>query len=323
MFLVSMKARLFILIFFTHTALYCQKLELVQPVRFLALGDSYTTGMAVDADQSWPNQLFARLAKAGYMTDMLQIIAQAGWTTEDLTEAIRQESPDLNFDFNLVSLLIGVNNQYQGMSVDLYEKEFEELLVTALSLAQGRKEGVFVISIPDYAYTPFGGGHSYISEGIDLYNNANRKITEKYEVTYFDLTFISRMGLDNPELVAVDKLHPSALMYKLWVDKIMDHLNSNNTTQAIADKILVSDGIKLFPNPASGNISFIITSGNNSAKNVLSIYALSGKLLFRKNDLPLQLFDKYTVGLPEMNEGFYLFELITETERYVSKMIIR
>jgi lysophospholipase L1-like esterase len=318
-----MKAGLFILGFFIHTALYSQKLELVQPVRFLALGDSYTSGIAVDVDKTWPNQLFERMSEAGYLTDMIRIIAQAGWTTEDLTEAIRQERPDLNFDFNLVSLLIGVNNQYQGMSVDLYEKEFEELLVTAVSLALGRTEGVFVISIPDYAYTPFGGGRSYISEGIDLYNNANRKIAAKYGVTYFDLTFISRMGLDNPELVAVDKLHPSALMYKLWVDKIMDHLNSNNTTQAISDKTLVSDGITLFPNPASGNISFIITSGNNSAKNVLSIYNLSGKLFFRQKDLPLQLFDIVTIGLPELNEGFYLFELITEKGRYVSKMIVR
>lgn len=316
-----MKARLFLFTFFINTILYSQKLELIQPVRFLALGDSYTAGIAVDIDQSWPNQLFAKLAASGYNTNRIQIIAQAGWTTEDLLEAIRQDSPD--FDYNLISLLIGVNNHYQGMSVNLYEKEFEELLVTALRLAQGRKEGVFVISIPDYAYTPFGAGSNYISEGVDLYNSANRKVAEKYGVTYFDFTFISRMGLENPELVAVDKLHPSALMYKLWVDKIMDHLNSNNTTQSITDKILISEGIKLFPMPASGNISFIITSGNNSVKNILSIYTLSGKLLFRQEDLPLQLFEKVTVRLPELNEGFYLFELITETGRYVSKMIVK
>jgi len=312
---------LFILSLFLQATLYSQQLELVQPVRFLALGDSYTTGIAVDPSQNWPGQLFTRLTESGYQTDKIQIIAQAGWTTEDLAGAIRQES--LQNDFNMVGLLIGVNNQYQGVTVDLYEKEFEELLVTSINLAQGRKEGVFVISIPDYAFTPFGNGQSNISAGIDMYNNANSKIARKYGVTYFDLTFISRFGLESPELVAIDKLHPSALMYKLWVDKIMEHINAYNTTQDIEDKTLVSSGITIFPNPASDNISIMLSSNEISVKNTFSIYTLSGKVVFRKNDLSFQLSDIITVGLPELNEGFYLAELVTGSKKFIAKMIIK
>ena len=120
-----MKVRLFIFIFFVHASLFSQHLELVQPVRFLALGDSYTAGIAVDPSQSWPNQLFDRLNGSGFNTEKLQILAQAGWTTEDLAAAIREGN--LQTDFNLVALLIGVNNQYQGVEVDLYEKDFEAL----------------------------------------------------------------------------------------------------------------------------------------------------------------------------------------------------
>ena len=125
----------------------------------------------------------------------------------------------------MVSLLIGVNNQYQKKSVDSYRPEFEELLKMAITLAGGKKENVFVVSIPDYGYTPFGKpNQAEISNAIDEYNSANKLITEKIGVKYINITDLTRKGLDNAEYVASDGLHPSGKMYALWVEKIIPTL---------------------------------------------------------------------------------------------------
>lgn len=121
----------------------------------------------------------------------------------------------------MVSLLIGVNNQYQGKSVESYRPEFEELLLKAIELAGKNKDRVFVVSIPDYGYTPFGREKQpLISAAIDAYNAANREIAEKHGVRYFYITDLTRKGLDDPSLVAPDGLHPSGKMYALWAEHI-------------------------------------------------------------------------------------------------------
>ena len=126
-----------------------------------------------------------------------------------------------------MSLLIGVNNQYQRTALEKYPEEFLELLETAIELAGGEKGKVMVLSIPDYAYTPFGqqaGNSEIISKEIDIYNAINKKISDSLEVAYFDITPISRQGLNNPALVASDGLHPSGEMYRLWVDLMVDRV---------------------------------------------------------------------------------------------------
>ncbi|HMR57304.1 MAG TPA: GDSL-type esterase/lipase family protein, partial [Cyclobacteriaceae bacterium] len=124
-------------------------------------------------------------------------------------------------------LLIGVNNQYQGKPILVYEREFEELLQTAIKLARGKKEKVFVVSIPDYGYTPFGKPkQEKISEALDQYNAINKRIAEKFGVTYFNITGISRKGFDDPDLVAADGLHPSGKMYAQWVEVIYSTLKN-------------------------------------------------------------------------------------------------
>lgn len=204
-------------------AIFCnghsQKIKIAEPVRFLALGDSYTIGQSVAVSERWPVQLEMALVYQGINVQETRIIAQTGWRTDNLKNAVNSQQPLTGY--NLVSLLIGVNNQYQGGSLDTYAIEFEELLNTAISLAGGIKDHVFVLSIPDYAYTPFGNGSAYISDQIDLFNTVNRQITENYGVSYIDITPISRNGLIRPELVASDGLHPSGIMYGLWVDEIM------------------------------------------------------------------------------------------------------
>ena len=187
-------------------------------MKYLALGDSYTIGESVPENDRWPNQLAARLADVHHPF-ATRIIATTGWRTDNLMNAIAIAR--LQEEYDLVSLLIGVNNQYQGRSVDQYAPEFEELLKTAIRLAKGKRENVFVVSIPDYGFTPFGQKkQAGISAAIDQFNDVNKKISADYHVKYIGITDISRQGITDPSLVAGDGLHPSGKMYALWVQRI-------------------------------------------------------------------------------------------------------
>lgn len=202
-----------------------QSLSKNSVIRFLALGDSYTIGESVAEDQRWPVQLAQALAKKGYRVAPPVIIATTGWRTDQLKEAVTAKSP--MSDYDLVSLLIGVNNQYQGRSISQYRKEFRDLLDMAVAHAGGNPSRVIVLSIPDYGYTPFGREkQAGISEAIDGFNAVNKTITERKGVTYIDITDISRRGLTDPELVADDGLHPSEKMYGLWVDRVMSSITA-------------------------------------------------------------------------------------------------
>lgn len=193
-----------------------------EPIRYLALGDSYTIGESVPSDQNFPAQLVDLLRVSGVRVSSNKIIAQTGWTTTNLKTAI--EAAGLKDTFNLVSLLIGVNNQYQRKDINLYIQEFEQLAERAVAFAGGKKENVFVLSIPDYGYTPFGkNNQETISTEIDNYNAINRRLAAEMGLKYYDITPISRRGLSEPDLVAGDGLHPSAKMYKEWVDVIMNY----------------------------------------------------------------------------------------------------
>lgn len=190
--------------------------------RYLALGDSYTIGHGVPEEERFPMQLAAGLRADGTIVEEPRIIAVTGWTTGNLKSGMAAANPDRNYD--LVSLLIGVNNQYQGRPLGEYEQDFNDLLDSAIVHAGGDPEKVIVLSIPDYAYTPFGQNRpnpAAISAGIDAFNEVNKTLTEARGIKYFDITPISRLGLEQPELVAGDKLHPSGEQYRRWVEVIM------------------------------------------------------------------------------------------------------
>lgn len=193
------------------------------PVKFLALGDSYTIGESVSPKERWPIQLTDYFREKDVTCDYPTLIATTGWRTDDLKAAI--DKANLKPEYTLVSLLIGVNNFYQGKSAEVYEKEFEELLHTAIALAQGNKAHVFVVSIPDYGFTPFGEkDQPRITAGIDEFNKINKSVATKLGITYVDITDISRNGLAEPDLVAEDGLHPSGKMYGKWVERILLHI---------------------------------------------------------------------------------------------------
>lgn len=191
-------------------------------LNYLALGDSYTIGESVCETCRFPEQLKNALKNELSADIKLKIIARTGWTTTRLIEAIDAEEPTTDFD--LVTLLIGVNNQYQGKAFEIYEQEFPQLLNKAIHFAKGDKNRVIVISIPDYAYTPFGQGRSdaqKISEELDRYNAFAKLISENKGVTFVNITDITRLGLEQPVLVASDGLHPSELAYFKFVERLL------------------------------------------------------------------------------------------------------
>jgi lysophospholipase L1-like esterase len=195
-------------------------------IDILALGDSYTKGESVPTAQNFPHQLADSLRARGFdVPKPPHVIAQTGWRTDQLRAAYNSQTALHDSTFSLVTLLIGVNNQYQNANFETYKAEFGQLLQTAIARAGDRRDRVVVLSIPDWAYTPYGqnypGDPQLISQKIDQYNAANRAITDQYEVAYVDVTGISRRGLDEPALVAGDGLHPSAKQYTEWVQALL------------------------------------------------------------------------------------------------------
>ncbi len=185
---------------------------------FLALGDSYTIGEAVPAEGRWPHQLAHALRAEGIALDDPQTIARTGWTTDELDAAIDAAAPSGPFD--LVSLLIGVNNQYRGHSVDVYAREFAALLDRAIGFAGARAERVLVLSIPDWGVTPFaaasGRDVSVIAGELDAYNAVARQACDGRGVAFVDITAASRACGAELAMLADDGLHPSTSMYAEW-----------------------------------------------------------------------------------------------------------
>lgn len=191
---------------------------------YLALGDSYTIGESVIETDRWPVQLAEQLRARNYKMAPPKIIAKTGWTTEDLLRGIESEL-SIQRDFDLVSILIGVNNQYQGKLITEYEEDLRTIFRKAINHSKTGEKGVFAVSIPDYGYTPFGAANQEeISAEIDRYNEVFQRVATEFNVPFYNITPISREAGENPDLIASDGLHPSGLMYKYWVDKFVNEV---------------------------------------------------------------------------------------------------
>lgn len=189
--------------------------------KLLALGDSYTIGQNVCEKCRFPEQLVDSLLKrtANKNTFPLKLIARTGWTTTNLINAIENEN--LASNYNLVTLLIGVNNQYQKKSFSIYEKEFPRLVNIAIQSLSGVSKNLIVLSIPDYAFTPFGKGNATISQEVKKYNDFAKSYCNKNNITFLNITDITANGLINPNLVANDGLHPSKEAYSKFVARLV------------------------------------------------------------------------------------------------------
>lgn len=187
-------------------------------LRYLALGDSYTIGEGVEPAARWPRQLAQALRSDGVDLDDPQIIATTGWTTDELGAGIDAAAPHGPFD--LVSLLIGVNNQYRGRAVDDYRVQFDALLERAIAFAGGRADRVLVLSIPDWGTTPFarqsGRDRDRIAQELDAFNGAAHDACAARAVAFVDITTHGRAHRDDTAMLADDGLHPSAAAYAGW-----------------------------------------------------------------------------------------------------------
>ena len=213
-----MKYFLIPLCIFILSSCYKEKEINQSNLRYLALGDSYTIGEGIKFEYNYPKQIVNQI----FLIDTVTVIAKTGWTTDELIDTLNNLQLD---KFDVVSLLIGVNNQFRGYQIDKYVMEFESLLNRAIDYSKDKKN-VFVLSIPDYGVTPFGKvkGQERIYREINSYNNINRIMAEKYNVMYFDITEISRKAENDTSLLAEDKLHPSKKMYKMWIEKLKNEL---------------------------------------------------------------------------------------------------
>ena len=189
-------------------------------IRYLALGDSYTIGELVLPKDRWSVQLAKLLEGEGIQTH-LTIIARTGWTVQELWQGIQANPPEGTYD--MVSLLIGVNDQYRGYSSDGYRDDFRFMLVKAIEYADDDANRVIVLSIPDWGVTPFAQGRDaeQIAKEIDIFNTINREETENAGAHYVDITPISREAVNATELIASDGLHPSGKMYAMWAEKTL------------------------------------------------------------------------------------------------------
>ena len=192
--------------------------------RLLALGDSYTIGESVAPEARWPEQWAAAMAAAGHGIERpVRVIAQTGWTTDELAAEIARQMPLGQWD--LVTLLVGVNNQYRGRPLDEYRGQFDALLETAIELAGGRPDHVQVLSIPDWGQTPFGAASgrdlAAVTREIDAFNAAGRDVCDRHAVAFLDITGLTRARSRDPAMHAADGLHPSAAMYRLWAEALL------------------------------------------------------------------------------------------------------
>jgi lysophospholipase L1-like esterase len=193
---------------------------------YLALGDSYTIGEGVAEHERWPEQWAILMAEHGHpIKQPVRIIAKTGWTTGELIQAIDAEGEIGTWDY--VSLLIGVNNQYRGRSIEEFETELTQLAEKAINFTGNQPQHVFVLSIPDWGQTPFGQASgrdtNQISQEIDSFNLATKMICQHLQIRYWDITSITRENSKNSLMHTDDGLHPSKLMYEIWINSLFSH----------------------------------------------------------------------------------------------------
>jgi lysophospholipase L1-like esterase len=308
-----------ILCLFIPFALFSQELSLQSPIRFLALGDSYTIGQGVTVDDRWPVQLIDSLEARGFENEALRIIATTGWRTDNLINGIRNQDLEAA-QYNLVSVLIGVNNQYQSRPFSQYVTEFPALIDSAIRYAGGERSRVFIVSIPDFAYTPFGQGSSdpeEISMELDEYNEFSKQVADSLQIVYFDITPISRLGLQNPSYVANDGLHPSGAQYIEWVKLMLAHidLQLTNTIALPTDQALKAT---IDPNPVVESINIAIEELTGEHGGLVRIFNVMGAMVKE-----LQVTSNRTsIPMVDLPDGLYLVR-IDIGSKSLSKRVVK
>lgn len=307
------KVRFAILLSMFGASSIAQEVTLDREVKMLALGDSYTIGASVDISGRWPHQLITEIRSMGFEGMDPDYIATSGWTTQDLIQGINSML-DEDKSYNLVSVLIGVNNQYQRVPIATYEPDLRKIVDLALGLVNQETSRLLILSIPDYAYTPFGGGNTFISQEIDEYNKIKRKIADEYQIVFIDITPISREGLLKPSLVASDGLHPSEVQYGQWVEEIIPKLRFEETLFNNAPQQQQDDDISVYPNPAGS--TFHIDALKDISR--ICIFNATGMIVYDQMITALTA----KIDLSHLGSGVYTLWVYHEKDETVSRKTI-
>lgn len=192
---------------------------------YLALGDSYTIGEGVALFQSFPYQLVQLLRAGYYDCHAPEIIAKTGWTTDELQQNMKGYLLNSSYDF--VTLLVGVNNQYRGRSVEEFSQQFFEILSDAIALVSFNRSNLYVLSIPDWGITDFARDRdrAEITRQITLYNNVIQESTHQEGAEFIDITSEYTDTLYDRSLLAEDGLHPSPIEYARWANMLFDRIS--------------------------------------------------------------------------------------------------
>lgn len=316
----STKILIALSVFIFPGVMWAQTFRPESPLRFLALGDSYTIGESVPTMHRWPIQLSDSLEARGIVVDTLNIIATTGWRTDNLISAISNKNLDRG-RYNFVSVLIGVNNQYQGRSFAQYQAEFPALLDSAVRYAGGDKNHVFVVSIPDYAYTPYGqqtGNAAQITAQLNQYNAFAKQVADSLHITFFDITPISRQGLQNTAYVAGDGLHPSGAQYTQWVKLMLQQID-NPSTDLFEPVINNKLAITINPNPTTDMLR--VELGEKTAKTLtrLEIYSTGGVLVQAERMEGASA----TLTMNDLPAGTYFLRAVNGNKQVVKRLVKR
>ena len=208
------------------TAFFEEEFVGINTSKFLALGDSYTIGEGVNYDDRWPVQLLKELNKTTSKINNVEFIAKTGDTSSQLLSEMNNSN--LEPPYGLISILIGVNNQFQGKSQQEFKDDFIKIIDKSIALLNGNKERLFVLSIPDWGATPFGSAfnRTQVSNQINQFNSIVKSESESRGIKFFNITDISRQALYDSSLIASDGLHPSGKMYALWVDRVIEYVSN-------------------------------------------------------------------------------------------------
>ena len=292
-----------------------QTITIDKEVTMLALGDSYTIGQSVAIAERWPHQFIDQLGLLGIEADYPDYIATTGWTTKRLIQGMKFML-DGDKNYNLVSILIGVNNQFQRIDISSYEPDLREIIDRALEIVSQDTSRLFILSIPDYAYTSYGRGNVNTSKEIDDYNTIKKQVAAEYGIAYIDVTTISRLGLLRPSLVAGDGLHPSGTQYKEWVQEIIPRLDLDQILSGNNLLFESENHVKVYPNPTSSKIHIDSNLDLNRAR----LFNTLGSLVYDQvlETKPAQL------DLSHLDPGFYIIRLSTANSKQqdIQKSII-
>lgn len=210
------------------TLLLALNIQAQKTMEYLALGDSYTIGEAVPEKLNWPNQLVQKLQKDGVKINQPYIVATTGWRTDELIEAIETDT-QLKNKYDLVSLLIGVNNQYQNKPIEIYDKDLRKLLSIAIDKSVHGAGGVFMVGIPDYGDTAYAKKKKLtnVAENVEKFNQVASAIAKEYNIPFYPLFTLSQKFFGQPQMFVDDELHPSGKQYQKWVDSFYQQLKKD------------------------------------------------------------------------------------------------